>query len=254
MPQLFKLGRKKSPHDPRALRFSRYLKPNLPTPPDSADYSEKVGADWGMMANDVLGDCVLAAAGHGELGWTTNAGKPFQLTDAQIVAAYSAITGYTPNDPSTDQGTDPVSMFKYWKKHGIAGHKIGAWANVNPTKQNQFRVAISMFECVFISLAMPNYIQGNMGTWDVPGPGVSPDDAAPGSWGGHEVVGFGYGAGGVTIVTWGQRVRVTWAFLAKYCDESQVAFSVDLVSGNGTVPTGFDVAVLRADIPLVSEG
>lgn len=249
---LFKLGRKKSKHDPRTLRFSRYLKPNLPTPPLESDWTAKIGA-WGMMKNDSLGDCVLAAAGHGIVGWKANAGFIVIPTDEEIVAAYSAITGYRPNNPATDQGTDPVSMFKYWKRRGIAGHKIGAWANVDPSKQNQFRIAISMFECVFISLAMPNYIQGNLGTWDVPGPDVSPDDSAPGSWGGHEVVGFGYDFTGVTIITWGQTVKVTWAFLAKYCDESQVAFSTDLVSGDGTIPTGFDAATLIADLPLVTE-
>jgi hypothetical protein len=49
-----------------------------------------------MMGNDKVGDCTCAAAGHLVMDWTANTGKEVVPSSQQIVAAYSAITGYNP--------------------------------------------------------------------------------------------------------------------------------------------------------------
>ena len=55
-----------------------------------------------MMDNAQLGDCTCAAAGHLIMEWTANAqSKTFTPSDAQIIAAYSAITGYNPGPERT---------------------------------------------------------------------------------------------------------------------------------------------------------
>jgi hypothetical protein len=50
------LGKRPGRHDPRTLRVGDSLLP--PTPRPRVDYTTKVPAgQWGMMANDRIGDC-----------------------------------------------------------------------------------------------------------------------------------------------------------------------------------------------------
>jgi len=102
-PRKLKLGKLTARHDPRALLLASYVTAALPTPPASCDLSTKVGASWGMMDNDQVGDCTCAAAGHLLMEWTANAGKKmFAPTDKQIIAAYSPSLATIPRpEPTT---------------------------------------------------------------------------------------------------------------------------------------------------------
>src|SRR5437588_10617956 len=92
----YKLGKRTPKRDRRTLRFADYSIPGrLPTPPGVKDFASKVAA-WPMMKNDAIGDCTCAAAGHMIEQWTTYAGRAFVPSDHQIVAAYSAVSGYDP--------------------------------------------------------------------------------------------------------------------------------------------------------------
>ncbi len=70
---LMKLGKLAARRDPRTLRLARYLAPALPPPPAQVDYTCGV-KDWGMMLNDRLGCCTIAAVGHAVQAWRLNAG------------------------------------------------------------------------------------------------------------------------------------------------------------------------------------
>jgi len=246
-----KLGRRLSPHDRRTLWFWDYFnRPTLPPAPASCDWTKAVAWPWGMMANDTVGDCVLAAAGHLIESWTYNAGDPYVPPDAAILAAYSAITGYNPADPSTDIGTDPLSALKYWRATGISGHQIGAFAATNAKRQEQIQQAIYLFGGSFLSFALPAAAQG-LAAWDIP-QGTAPEGQwEPGSWGGHEVCAVGYSPAGVTVITWGAPLLVSWNFLATYCDESYAVLSNDLLNGQGQCPAGFDLPTLVADLAKI---
>ena len=64
-----------------------------------------------MMENDQIGDCTCAAAGHLIMEWTANAGKKMVMpTDKQIVAAYSAVTGYNPETGANDNGAVEIDV------------------------------------------------------------------------------------------------------------------------------------------------
>ena len=92
--------------------LSKYLKGplnSLPTPPSGIDYSVAAQSCLSqVMGNDTVGDCTCAGAGHALGLWTGNAGDLVTLTREQVLAMYSAITGYNPSDPSTDQGANEV--------------------------------------------------------------------------------------------------------------------------------------------------
>ena len=249
-PKKLKLGKLAARHDPRALLLASYLTPALPAPPASFDVSTKV-TTWGMMDNDQIGDCTCAAAGHLLMEWTANAGKKtFTPNDKQIVAAYSAITGYNPVTAANDNGANEVDVLNYWRQTGIAGHKIGAYVSLEPANHSHVMDSVYMFEGCYIGVRLPISAQAqtqNHQPWSVP-PGGPVGDGAPGSWGGHAVPVVAYDARGVTVVTWGALQQMTWSFWEAYTEEAYAILSKDYLDGKKKAPQGFSMQELQADL------
>jgi len=249
-PRKLKLGKQVARHDPRTLLLAAYLSPALPAPPASFDASEKVKT-WGMMENDQLGDCTCAAAGHLIMEWTANAGKKMVTpTDKQIVAAYSAITGYNPTTGANDNGAVEVDVLNYWRQSGIAGHKIGAYVALEPANHSHIMDSVYIFEGCYIGLQLPISAQAqvqNHQPWSVP-PGGTTGDGKPGSWGGHAVPVVAYDSRGVTCVTWGALQKMTWSFWEAYCEEAYAILSKDMLTGKKKSPQGFSLQQLEADL------
>jgi hypothetical protein len=249
-PKKLKLGKAVARHDPRTLLLASYLTPALPAPPASLDISTKVPS-WGMMANDQLGDCTCAAAGHLIMEWTANAGKQMVTpTDQQVIAAYSAITGYNPATGANDNGANEVDVLNYWRQTGIAGDQIGAYVALEPANHTHVMDSVYMFEGCYIGVQLPKTAQAqtqNNQPWSVPPSGTG-GDGAPGSWGGHAVPVVAYDTRGVTVVTWGALQIMTWSFWATYCDEAYAILSTDYINGNKQAPQGFSLDQLHADL------
>ena len=250
-----KLGGKPASHDTRTVWLEQVMQPPLPTAPDAVDYTPAVDAaiaaaglpDWGMLKNDTLGICAVAAADHIDMVWTANAGDFAQPTDADAVQVYEEVTGYNPNDPSTDQGTDPLELLKYWTNIGILvngqRHLLGGFAAVAPKDHDRIKQGVDVFEGVLICFAMPIGVQG-MDSWPTP-PGPLTGDWAPASWGYHATGGVKYGvvvatnAAGIWVVSWGRLYFVEWGYVDAYCDQCFVLFSTDILIA-GKSPLGFD--------------
>src|SRR3984885_3248276 len=105
-----KLGKALPVHDPRTLLLANYIDTAaLPPVPAVFAYAKNIGATaWGMMANDKIGDCTCAAAGHLIMEWTDDNGKMVTPATKQIIAAYSAITGYDPKTGLNDNGANEL--------------------------------------------------------------------------------------------------------------------------------------------------
>jgi len=249
-PRKLKMGKSVARHDPRTLLLASYVTPSLPTPPASFDISAKVTA-WGMMDNDQIGDCTCAAAGHLIMEWTANAGKQAATpTDKQIVAAYSAITGYNPVTGANDNGANELDVLNYWRQTGIAGHKIDAYMALEPSNHNHIMDSVYIFEGCYIGVQLPISAQAqtqNHQPWSVP-PGGPSGDGKPGSWGGHAVPVVAYDARGVTVVTWGALQVMTWTFWEAYCDEAYSLLSKDYLNGKKQAPQGFSMNELQEDL------
>ena len=245
-----KLGKSAARHDPRTLLLASYVTPSLPSPPAAFDLTQKVTA-WGMMDNDQIGDCTCAAAGHLIMEWTANAGKKMVTpTDKQIVAAYSAVTGYNPTTGANDDGAVEIDVLNYWRQSGIAGHKIGAYMALEPKNHAHIMDSVYIFEGCYIGVELPKSAQAqtqNHQPWSVP-PGGPTGDGQPGSWGGHAIPVVAYDAHGVTVVTWGSLQRMTWSFWEAYCDEAYAILSKDYLNGKKQAPQGFSLAQLQADL------
>jgi hypothetical protein len=249
-PRKLKLGKSVARHDPRTLLLASYVTPALPTPPASFDLTSKVKS-WGMMDNDQIGDCTCAAAGHLLMEWTANGGKKmFTPTDKQIVAAYSAITGYNPTTGANDNGANEIDVLNYWRQSGIAGHKIGAYVALEPSNHNHVMDSVYIFEGCYIGVQLPISAQAqvqNHKPWSVP-PGGPTGDGKPGSWGGHAVPVVAYDSRGLIVVTWGALQGMTWSFWEAYCDEAYAILSPDYLDGKQQAPQGFSLQQLEADL------
>src|SRR5579872_5931442 len=100
-----RLGRLPAVHDLRVPRFAR-LSPGLPPPPAQSCWYADIPS-WGMLANDQARDCVEAAILHCIMQQDAylHPGSGLVATSREALAFYSALTGYDPNDPATDNGS-----------------------------------------------------------------------------------------------------------------------------------------------------
>jgi hypothetical protein len=244
------LGRLPVKHDPRTLQLGRFLGATGWQPPATVDYSAHVPA-WGMLANDTVGCCTIAAAGHALQEWTYDAaGAEAAITDAEVLAAYSAVTGYNPADPTTDQGAVCLDVLRYWRKTGVAGHTITAFAQIHPAKHDEVRAAIDLFGAAYIGVNLPTSAQHELDA----GQPWSSTTGAPGGWGGHCVIVTAYDETGLTCVTWGQLQRMTWAWWDRYVEEAYAVLSPDWLSKAGLAPNTFDAAALERDLAALGAG
>jgi len=246
-----KLGKALPVHDPRTLQLANYLLTGaLPPAPAEYYWGKTVKANgWGMMGNDKIGDCTCAAAGHLIMEWTLDNGEMVTPTDTQIIAAYSAITGYNPTTGKNDNGAVETDVLNYWRQTGIAGHQIMAFAGLEPKNHAHVQQSTFLFGGCYIGLALPVTAQTQK-IWSVP-PGGPTGSGAPGSWGGHAVPVIGYDAHSITVVTWGAVKKMTWTFWDTYCDESYAVISPDFAAKN-KAPNGFDLAALEADLKQIT--
>jgi hypothetical protein len=242
-----KLGKASPVHDPRTLLLANYLNPEtLPPAPTKYVWAKNVGASaWGMMDNDKIGDCTCAAAGHLIMEWTDDNGTLFTPPDQDIINAYAAITGYNPVTGANDNGANETDVLNYWRKTGIAGHPILAYAALEPQNHNHIMQSVFLFGGCYIGLGLPISAQTQT-VWSVP-PGGATGKGAPGSWGGHAVPVIAYDSHGLTVITWGATKKMTWSFWNTYCDESYAVISADF-AGTKPAPNGFDLAALQADL------
>lgn len=245
-----KLGKKPRRIDPRTRLLARYLDvAALPSAPAAVDWTPKLGP-LGVMLNDSLGDCTIAAAGHLVQTWTGNADpSPTVVPDSAVLAAYEGACGYNPANPGTDQGGVELDVLNYWRATGIGGHKIAAYAQVAPADRTEVEQAIALFGGIYVGVGLPTSAQGQVGgLWDITP--STPKDFD--TWGGHAIPIVGYDATGLTCITWGALQRMTWAWFAAYCDEAYAAVSTDWISPSGLSPSAFNLAQLQSDIAALS--
>lgn len=227
------------------LRLALALAPSLPTAPEIVDYYTTVDV-WGMLANDRLGVCVIADMGHVvEQDTDFASGSEQVVSDSDTVALYSAITGYDPDDPNSDQGTYVQDALTYWRKTGIySGHKIAAFASVTLDDWQQIENAVNGFGSVTIGFNFPDSAMDQFDAGEpwtvVPG--------APAPVDGHCVLLVGYDADWLYVVTWGQVQKMDRKFWAKYVDEAWVVITQDTINSQGANAYGgiLDLAALGA--------
>ncbi len=247
----YKLGRKPALHNLKLPLFSSYTV-NLPAAPASCNWT--TNCTFQMFDNDTLGDCTAAALANQEIAWNTTCGRQSTVTEKQVVQFYSATTGYTAADPSTDQGGTESTILEQWLKTPglLGGYNLAAFAAFNPTNLNSLRDSIWLTGGAYLGLNLPETIGETPGSlWQVPAGGaVGP--GAPGSLGGHAVCALGYDSRTVYFASWGAIYQMTFDFFTTYCEECYALVSQDFINASHITPSGFDIATLQADIQALA--
>ncbi len=229
------------------LRLRDYLAlTKLPSAPASAGHYEVVNS-WGMLGNDTAGCCVWAGAGHETMLWNAEASRAVAFTPAAVLSDYTAVTGFNPNDPSTDQGTDVQVAASYRRKVGVldargSRHKVAAYLAITPGNREELKQAVYLFGAVGIGIEVPSSAQQqfvNKQPWTV----VKHASIE----GGHYIPAVGYDKNYVYVITWGAVQPVAWSFLDKYMDEGVAYLSTEALT-NGKSLEGFDATQLMADL------
>lgn len=262
MARMLMLGKKDATYDHRDLQFAHY-RTGAPLPPHPAQFGHEtlVGSDWQMLGNGpdntVLagfqgaGDCVFAGGAHETMLWTLEAGSPATFTGANAISDYSAVTGYDPKNPNSDQGTDVRTALKYRQDTGLIDskgvrHKIGAYVALEPGNTDHLLEALYLFGAVGIGIQFPNSAmdQFNKGKpWSVThGAKIE---------GGHYIP-LVANRVNLECVTWGKVQQVTLQFYKKYCDEAWGILDPEMLKAGKSID-GFDLAGLQADLTALTQ-
>lgn len=239
----YKLGKLPASNSVK-LKFTDFSK--LPSVPTSYGHYQLV-SEWGLLGNDQYGDCVWAGAGHETMLWNAEARKTVNITTQDVLMAYSAVTGFNKNDPSTDQGTNMGDAAKYRQKTGIQDgmgnwHKIGAYTALGVGNAQEVKEGIYLFGSVGLGVLVPEFAQQQFNEgkpWSVvPGAQIE---------GGHYVPAVGYDQDYLYVVTWGKVQPVEWDWYEKYNDEGLVYISEEFLS-DGLSMEGFNLTQLTEDL------
>jgi hypothetical protein len=196
----------------------------LPAPPPSADWQNSM-IQWPMYGNDSVGDCTCAAVGHviNQLTFY-GIGTEYEPTTAHVLAMYSAITGYNPADPNSDTGAYCQDVLAYWRKTGLEGHKIVAYAALDVSNLTEVHQAIAAFGSVYIGFNVTDAAEDDFDAgkvWDV--------KKGANDLGGHCVPVGAYDATKKTLsgVTWAEKFTMTEAYWKQNVDEAWVILDQD---------------------------
>lgn len=255
-----KFGRKRPTQRTGHRMAAKYFDlANLPPVPDSFDFSTLASTALSdVLANDTLGDCTSAGAGHLIDVFTAGGGSPVAITRDQAIAFYSQSTGYDPADPNTDQGGDEVTVLTSWRDQGYAdtGHQIAGFVQVDASNVALLKACCFYFGGLYFGLELPDtytnpFPSSNGFVW---GPGT-PDSSQ-----GHCIVGIGADATGVTIDTWGLIGTFTWDAIAELCSEANGGMVFAVIENEWVnkmslrSPGALDWATLAADFTALTGG
>jgi len=171
------------------------------------------------------------------------------FNDACVLSDYSAVTGFNPAVPSSDQGGDMHDFMKYRRHTGLLDangkrHKIGCYVWLEPGNVQHLMVAMYLFGAVGVGVQLPasaldQFDKGQ--PWAVVG-GSS-------NVGGHYVP-LVANRNNPVCVTWAKTQEMTVGFYKRCNDESAAMISADYLRA-GHTPEGFNVSELVKDIALL---
>lgn len=241
----------------RRVSFAAVFGTGLPAPPAARDWTEGE-TKRPMFGNDTVGDCSCAAIANIIIGALKAAyGEDCVPSTADVLALYSAITGYDPSQTQPD-GTNPTDrgaviedVLAYVMKHGFKGRHLVGTAAIEPANVENIKRSVDWFGNVDIGVDLPLAWQ-TASVWDVASNGSRAGDYAPNSWGGHCVVAEKYDARGLYAWSWGELILLTWAAVAAYVDTIDGVIAASWIKA-GKSPPGLSLATLEERMSALRE-
>jgi hypothetical protein len=209
---------------------------------DGLDYTTKLPPGlWGMLGNDRYGCCFWSALANILMAQQANAGQPVHVyTTDDVLGWYAAQTGFKKNDPSTDNGTDPIAGMQWAQRNGL----IRAWGKV-PIVGNDAHLgaATEYFGGLVLGVSVPSGWMSTT-TW---GPNAGTIE------GGHAIVGAGYNpAGDYTALTWAEKVRLLNAGKTQYGNLAIAVITDAWLQSTGQTLQGFNLGKLQTLLGAVA--
>jgi hypothetical protein len=232
------------------LNFTAYANmgalPNIPNDFGHEEYVPPI--DWKMLANDKVGDCVVAGGAHEHMLWNQMAGNTLTFNDRDVLHDYTAITGLPPN-PLT--GADMQQAASYRLKTGLLGadgqrHKIAAYVRLRPGNLQELYAAMYLFGAVGVGIRFPQQWFGQFTrreAWRITS--------------GMTFTGMGHYVpcmalrSNIVCVTWGRFQALRPSAYSYLCDEA-IAYISEESLVQGKSPEGFDLEALLADARAIT--
>lgn len=246
------LGRlPEDPSKPR-LTLAPHLRATVAAPPAAVNWYGRV-LNWGVLGNNIWGDCVCAGNGHIiEQQTALGGGDETIVTDVEVLAEYSRVTGFDPNAGApgqnpTDNGALIQDGLADLRKNGLAGEKIAAYARINQADVTEVKTALAELGALSLGVNLP---QSALDQFDAGQPWTVSGNAT--IVGGHCVTCFGYDADYVYLVSWGRVAPATWEWMAAYCVEAWAVVSPMWAGAGGKDPEGVDLYSLGAEFATLT--
>lgn len=239
-----RLGKKPARIDANRLKLRNYLPTALPVPA-SADWTLKVPT-WGMMLNDLEGDCVFAGGGHAVQTWTAAQGVDRTPPDYQVQYYYEQWAGYDPARPSTDQGYIEIDFLNNWRKFGYCGAILDGYADPDWRNIEHIKLSIALFGGVYIGVQLP---QSAMDQFSAGQPWTMTGDTRV--VGGHALWAPAYDQEWIYPITWGKKQPMAWDCLASWADEAHTLRSPLFLNAQGEAASRIDLKAWDADLSLI---
>jgi hypothetical protein len=232
--------------DYRTLRLKSYLTSSLAAPPATDDVLARVYAKlqvndpkvlFPMDGNDSLGDCTIAGVAHAITTYHGLVGTQNVMAKPAVVKLYLHLSG------GVDSGLNMLDVLNYWRTHTVSGDKILAYVAIDPKNHGHVEQAIHLFGGVYLGFQVPQHCLDEFDAhkpW-TPGPLTTE---------GHAVFAVGYDQSGVTVLTWGNTQRGTWAWWDECVDEAYAILPPEAKATDFT--PGFNFNQLKADLALVA--
>lgn len=232
----FKLGKQEYKHDDRTLKLATYFVPEIVAPAKHNVDAGKRSFPTSAFGNEEYGNCVKVGQTNQLLRFERiEQRRTLPITTELVVKEYAEESyrqfgcRVESSGDQCDQGLYVLDNLKNWRNVGwpldftktrddARTYKISAYGELEPGDNNQLRLGIYLLTGIQLGLWLPISAQEQteQGYWDV----VEGPEGKAGSWGGHAVYAYAYDEGNLFVKSWGLNVRVTNAFIQKYCDEA----------------------------------
>jgi hypothetical protein len=242
----YRFGKHPPKKDYRTLRLANYLSASIAPPPPSYDalpgvYKNLKVADptklFPMDGNDNYGDCTIAALAHAV---TVFRGL---ISEKKIWAQKSVLKLYFHLSGGVDSGLNELDVLNYWQSHKAAGDEILAFATIDAKNHTHIQQAVELFGGVYLGFQVQENCIQEFDARKPWVPGKLTND-------GHAVFATSYDSTGVTVLTWGNTQKATWAWWDECVDEAYAVLPPE--AKKKKFKAGFNFAQLKADLQAVA--
>jgi hypothetical protein len=227
-----RLGKQGYVHDDLTLMLAQFVLPEIRVPSHFDFDKNRAPFPVRVWGNNAWRDCVIGGrCNHIVRLERVEQRRTIALFDDDAVTEYKRLTGAQTPEDANDTGLVVLDAMREWRNNGMETdarqgvrsariYTIAAYGELEPQDHQQLKMAIYAMHGIHMGFWLPTAAQGmtGNGVWDYNG--EAGPEWQPGSWGGHLVYAKAYDEDGIEVITWGQKVKVTWNFIDKYSDEA----------------------------------